>query len=79
MSTKENDTSVSIVVTDKAGSLHTFTGTIRFWHEGQICRVWNVVNNITLGSFTDPISVVLSCKELVSVDTGRYHCQMELA
>ena len=59
-------TVAEITVTDKAGQFHQFRGTIRFWHEGQICRIWNVVTGTTVASFTDPFSVVVSCPEVKS-------------
>jgi len=46
-----------IVVIDSSGEKHEFTGPVRFYHEGYVARVWNVMTNQALASFTGPRSI----------------------
>lgn len=53
-----------IKVIDKVGGCHEFEGTIRMWHEGQVCRIWDVVSNVTLASFDQPAAVTVRMGEI---------------
>jgi len=58
----KKETQPCIVIVDLDRKKHVFTGNVRFWHEGAVCRVWNTTSNITLASFSNPISVLIEEK-----------------
>jgi hypothetical protein len=48
-----------IVVKDSEGTQHVFRGCVTFYHNNSVCRIYDPVASFSLGSFTNPISVLM--------------------